>query len=267
MLPLHSNIMVATTTTTTSQAKRPRDFVEISSTSSGSKTDSATGSTCRPIKNNDEDAIAASTTCDDQDEEISMSSSLSSNSFIHPSSKRRRMVQFASDNNVIHSSSSFGSTYVLDDSILADCWYNRQDLSTMKRTARRVCRSFLINNIHSSESLLQQPEEDVHRNDTTTTTTTKRTSSGHSCLFALQDETVRGLESLVCSERQRRQYLTRQFVLTAAKKLKLHQSHHVKKLAWATSRVTHYATQIALLEAKHDYDSINGVAPTNVEQI
>jgi hypothetical protein len=224
-------------------------------------------STCCPINNNAEDAIAASNTCDDQDEEISMSSSLSTDSVIHPSSKRRQMVHFASDNNVIHSSSSFVS-YVLDDSILAGGWYNRQDLSTMKRTARHVCRSFLNNNIHSSEPLLQQLEEAVHRNDTT-----KRTSSGHcmnynnSCLFVLQDETVRGLESLVCSERQRRQYLTRQYVLTDANKLQLRHPHHVKKLAWGTLRVTHYATQIALLEAKHDYYSIYRVAPTNVQQI
>jgi hypothetical protein len=255
--------------------KRRQGFVEETKTLSGSTTD--TTSTCRPIKNNDEDTTTVSTTCNDNhDEKISISSSLSSVSSSEDvcsssSAKCRRMVRFA-DDNVIHGSSSSLCSYVMDDTVLANGWYNRHELYNMKHTSHRIGRNFIKKNhipsssLSSLQSSLWSPENDGHPNDNSPTTTLKRTSGRF--LFALKDDTVRGLETMICSERRRRRYLTRQFVLTAANKLQLHQHHHhATTLAWVTARVTQYATQIALIEAINDASCIHHVTATTIVKL
>jgi hypothetical protein len=177
--------------------------------------------------------------------------------------KRRRVVQFSK--NIEDVSSSLSSHYVIDEEVLSAGWYNRRELGAIKSQAREICQR------HTGGHY----QDDTCVNEDDNTITTAASSSGLSSLSSPDMETtlkrplllsfeeddtttLRGLETRICPERQRRKYLVGKFVLTAASKLQLQQPHHVAKLAWATARVTRYASRVAHEEALRDYHRVYG---------
>jgi hypothetical protein len=178
-----------------------------------------------------------------------------------PTRKRRRTVQFSTTHECESSSSSSSLSsslgYVIDEECQSAGWYNKFELDEMRVEAKNACRQIQINDATTSSV----------SNDTTTCCLASLSSmceeksndpssqTPHSKVKPLLciSEATRGLETRICMERQRRKYLVKQFILTAAKKLTLHHDSHVCKLASASSRVTRYATKIAIEEAQYDY--------------
>lgn len=153
------------------------------------------------------------------------------------SRKRRRIVQFSSSTQQeVQLSSSF---YVIDEEVKSAGWYNKSELDEMRFEARDVCRQVRNEDMISSSNCSNDNEIQLKQQKVRP-------------LLSFNEET-RGLEYRICIERQRCKYLVGQFVLTAASKLKLNQPKHIAKLAWASSRVTRYATKIAIEEASRDY--------------
>lgn len=166
------------------------------------------------------------------------------------SRKRRRVVQFSMTQQEIKLSSS--SFYITDEEVQSCGWYNKTELDEMRFEARDICRQIRNEDMVSSSncsndiSCFDSLPSMNNNNDVT------QLKQKLQPLLSLNEET-RGLEHRICFERQRRKYLVRQFVLTAASKLKLNQPKHVNKLAWASSKVTRYSTKLAIEEALRDY--------------
>ena len=106
----------------------------------------------------------------------------------------------------------------------SELWYQVTDLTLFRDEARQLCR-------------------DMRRQDEQEPTYDKKLL----CL-SRHDEQTRGLEQRSCLERQRRKYLTSRFILKAFQEGKSPQ-----KLAAISQRITAWAAELAVQEAKRDY--------------
>jgi len=135
-----------------------------------------------------------------------------------------KRVHFADTVSVSSSPSPLDQLQVEDNiTSYSDLWYQLGDLAMFRDEARLLCR-------------------EMRRLDEQEPTYNPR------LLCLSRHEQTRGLEQRSCLERQRRKYLAIRFIVKAS-----HKADSEEQLAEASRRITAWAAELAVAEAKRDY--------------
>ena len=181
-----------------------------------------------------------------------LQSNSSNNNINNNNNKTKRKVHFGAtvidpapspldalfnNNNTTDESSSSSSDDDDDDSWKHDLWFSATDLATFRNQARETCRQMR------------------HFTAATTTTTTLHDAQQQQQQPSLAwDPSTRGLEQRSCVERQRRKYVSTRFILQAQAQLDIQNTDTDRaRLAALASKITAWATHLAIEEAARDY--------------